>query len=142
MSDSDLDEMGPVDYLVVEFPAGQANFSGEMAAELCGRMPALANRAMRRQASLTASNATGPNWSMASRAPSFLEPTTPSNWSSDVLTSIIKTSAVSRISNRPTSIWLFLRNSIVSLPSRTTPSPLFGASVPFSWPVMTSARCR
>jgi hypothetical protein len=34
MSDSDLDEMGPVDYLVVEFPAGQANFNGEMAAEL------------------------------------------------------------------------------------------------------------
>jgi hypothetical protein len=34
MSDIDPDEMGPVDYLVVEFPAGQANFSGEMAAEL------------------------------------------------------------------------------------------------------------
>ncbi len=34
MSESELDEMGPVDYLVVEFPAGQANFSGEMAAEL------------------------------------------------------------------------------------------------------------
>jgi hypothetical protein len=34
MSDTDLDEMGPVDYLVVEFPAGQANFTGEMAAEL------------------------------------------------------------------------------------------------------------
>ena len=34
MSDNDLDEMGPVDYLVVEFPAGHANFSGEMAAEL------------------------------------------------------------------------------------------------------------
>ena len=37
MSDTELDEldeMGPVDYLVVEFPAGQANFRGEMAAEL------------------------------------------------------------------------------------------------------------
>ncbi len=34
MSDTELDEMGPVDYLVVEFPEGQANFSGEMAAEL------------------------------------------------------------------------------------------------------------
>jgi hypothetical protein len=34
MSDNDLDEMGPVDYLVVEFPAGRANFTGEMAAEL------------------------------------------------------------------------------------------------------------
>jgi hypothetical protein len=29
-----LDEMGPVDYLVVEFPAGAQNFTGEMAAEL------------------------------------------------------------------------------------------------------------
>ncbi|HEV3351680.1 MAG TPA: DUF6325 family protein [Acidimicrobiales bacterium] len=29
-----VDELGPVDYLVVEFPAGQSNFSGEMATEL------------------------------------------------------------------------------------------------------------
>ncbi len=29
-----IDELGPVDYLVVEFPAGQSNFSGEMASEL------------------------------------------------------------------------------------------------------------
>ena len=34
MSETELDEMGPVDYLVVEFPPGQANFRGEMAAEL------------------------------------------------------------------------------------------------------------
>ncbi|MGO9790214.1 MAG: DUF6325 family protein [Solirubrobacteraceae bacterium] len=37
MNDSDndeLDELGPVDYLVVEFPADRANFSGEVAAEL------------------------------------------------------------------------------------------------------------
>jgi len=34
MNDTDIDELGPVDYLVVEFPAGQQNFSGEMAAEL------------------------------------------------------------------------------------------------------------
>ena len=34
MSDAEIDELGPVDYLVVEFPAGRANFSGEMAAEL------------------------------------------------------------------------------------------------------------
>lgn len=34
MSDSDVDELGPVDYLVVEFPADRANFSGEVAAEL------------------------------------------------------------------------------------------------------------
>ena len=31
---SELDELGPVDYLVVEFPPGVSNFSGEMAAEL------------------------------------------------------------------------------------------------------------
>ncbi len=34
MTDEDMDELGPVDYLVVEFPADKANFSGEMAAEL------------------------------------------------------------------------------------------------------------
>src|SRR5512133_1075357 len=34
MSESSLDELGPVDYLVVEFPAGASNFTGEMAAEL------------------------------------------------------------------------------------------------------------
>ena len=34
MSDAEMDELGSVDYLVVEFPAGRANFSGEMAAEL------------------------------------------------------------------------------------------------------------
>lgn len=32
--EQELDELGPVDYLVVEFPAGVANFTGEMAAEL------------------------------------------------------------------------------------------------------------
>ena len=30
----DIDELGPVDYLVVEFPAGRSTFTGEMAAEL------------------------------------------------------------------------------------------------------------
>ena len=34
MSDTNVDELGPVDYLVVEFPAGRSNFTGEMAAEL------------------------------------------------------------------------------------------------------------
>jgi hypothetical protein len=29
-----IDELGPVDYLVVEFPPGAQNFNGEMAAEL------------------------------------------------------------------------------------------------------------
>lgn len=36
MADQDIDELGPVDYLVVEFPAGTSNFTGEMAAELAG----------------------------------------------------------------------------------------------------------
>ena len=31
---SSLDELGPVDYLVVEFPAGASNFTGEMIEEL------------------------------------------------------------------------------------------------------------
>jgi hypothetical protein len=34
MEGSDLDVLGPVDYLVVEFPAAKANFSGEMATQL------------------------------------------------------------------------------------------------------------
>jgi Family of unknown function (DUF6325) len=34
MADINVDELGPVDYLVVGFPAGKANFSGEMASEL------------------------------------------------------------------------------------------------------------
>ena len=42
MTDEDVDELGPVDYLVVEFPADKANFSGEMAAELS----ALVNRGL------------------------------------------------------------------------------------------------
>jgi hypothetical protein len=32
--DLSLDELGPVDYVVVEFPAGQSNFTGEMVEEL------------------------------------------------------------------------------------------------------------
>ena len=34
MTNTPLDELGPVDYVVVEFPAGASNFTGEMAAEL------------------------------------------------------------------------------------------------------------
>ena len=34
MTSQDVDELGPVDYLVVEFPPGAANFTGEMAAEI------------------------------------------------------------------------------------------------------------
>jgi Family of unknown function (DUF6325) len=31
---TDVDELGPIDYLVVEFPPGHQNFTGEMAREL------------------------------------------------------------------------------------------------------------
>jgi len=34
MSDQAIDELGPVDYLVVEFPPGQQHFDGAMAGEL------------------------------------------------------------------------------------------------------------
>ena len=34
MTEESLDELGPVDYVIVEFPAGAANFTGEMAREL------------------------------------------------------------------------------------------------------------
>src|SRR3954454_13877759 len=34
MTDRSLDELGPVDYIVVEFPVGAANFTGEMVKEL------------------------------------------------------------------------------------------------------------
>jgi hypothetical protein len=33
-TEGSLDELGPVDYLIVEFPAGASNFTGEMAKEL------------------------------------------------------------------------------------------------------------
>jgi hypothetical protein len=34
MTDPSLNDLGPVDYLVVEFPAGATNFTGDMATEL------------------------------------------------------------------------------------------------------------
>jgi hypothetical protein len=34
MTDPSIDEVGPIDYVVVEFPAGASNFTGEMTAEL------------------------------------------------------------------------------------------------------------
>jgi hypothetical protein len=34
MSETSLDELGPVDYVIIEFPAGESNFTGEMAKEL------------------------------------------------------------------------------------------------------------
>jgi hypothetical protein len=37
MTDVEPDELGPVDYLVVEFPPGASNFNGEMASEI-GRL--------------------------------------------------------------------------------------------------------
>jgi hypothetical protein len=40
MSETDVDELGPVDYLVIEFPAGHTNFTGEMASELASLVSA------------------------------------------------------------------------------------------------------
>ena len=34
MSDEVMDELGPIDFVVIEFPAGKANFSGAMAEKL------------------------------------------------------------------------------------------------------------
>ena len=34
MTDDDLEQVGPVDFVIVEFPAGESNFTGEMADEL------------------------------------------------------------------------------------------------------------
>ena len=34
MSDTSLDTLGPIDYILVEFPAGKSSFTGEMAVEL------------------------------------------------------------------------------------------------------------
>ncbi len=34
MTEATIDELGPVDYLVVEFPAGASHFTGEMAKEI------------------------------------------------------------------------------------------------------------
>ena len=34
MSDESLDELGPVDFAIVEYPAGASNFNGEMAKKL------------------------------------------------------------------------------------------------------------
>src|SRR5512134_3452258 len=40
MSNNEIDELGPVDFLVVEFPAGASHFTGEMAAELAALVDA------------------------------------------------------------------------------------------------------
>jgi hypothetical protein len=40
MTPTELDKLGPVDYLIVEFPAGASNFTGEMAAELAALVEA------------------------------------------------------------------------------------------------------
>ena len=34
MTNTSLDELGPIDFVIVEFPKGQANFTGEMVDEL------------------------------------------------------------------------------------------------------------
>jgi hypothetical protein len=40
MAETNLDELGPIDYLVVEFPPGHTNFTGEMASELAALVEA------------------------------------------------------------------------------------------------------
>ncbi len=40
MTDSELDQLGPIDYLVIEFPAGQSNFTGEVIEELANLVDA------------------------------------------------------------------------------------------------------
>jgi hypothetical protein len=40
MSDNTIDELGPVDYLVVEFPPGASHFTGEMASALAALVDA------------------------------------------------------------------------------------------------------
>ena len=34
MAENELDGIGPVDFLIVEFPAGASNFTGEIAEEI------------------------------------------------------------------------------------------------------------
>lgn len=34
MAETPIDELGPVDFVIIEFPAGEANFTGEIADEL------------------------------------------------------------------------------------------------------------
>ena len=34
MADDDLEQVGPIDYVIIQFPAGQSKFTGEMADEL------------------------------------------------------------------------------------------------------------
>ncbi len=40
MSTEQIDELGPVDYLVVEFPPGESRFTGEMAKDLAALVDA------------------------------------------------------------------------------------------------------
>jgi len=40
MTDENIDEIGAIDYMVVEFPAGHQNFNGEVAAELAALVAA------------------------------------------------------------------------------------------------------
>ena len=49
MADINVDEIGPVDYLVVGFPADKANFSGEMASELKTLIDSNTIRVLRRR---------------------------------------------------------------------------------------------
>ena len=40
MTNDPLDELGPVDFVIIEFPAGEANFTGEAAEELAALIEA------------------------------------------------------------------------------------------------------
>ena len=40
MTNDPLDELGPVDFVIIEFPAGEANFTGEAADELAALIEA------------------------------------------------------------------------------------------------------
>lgn len=40
MNDSNDEELGPIDWIVVEFPVGESNFTGEMARELASLVEA------------------------------------------------------------------------------------------------------
>jgi hypothetical protein len=46
MTDASLDELGPVDYVIIEFPAGASNFTGEMTRELLALVDAGTIRVM------------------------------------------------------------------------------------------------
>jgi hypothetical protein len=63
INDTDVDELGPVDCIVVEFPADRADFAGEIAAELS----ALVDRGLVRVLDLILHDRRGPDEHRAQR---------------------------------------------------------------------------